>query len=388
MKYIYKNIKSFVQNNILFFCLFIICQITSFIVLLFSFGAFQNFKIIKNQTIEQTSFEICFGNLIEQFRYDDGSIHCTGDGSVDNGSVKKLLDLLDEKTLEELELIEYFPYFNNTDLKFAEEYDHLPVAFRLKYLKDEKTLAPYGSSSVSSGVPLTYEEFMQGSNKITLPCDYSQEYLGADVIIADKHYVVCGIETMDDFIGMSYFNSPNDIDGIENISFYFNDLATKSAYNDIADACKEVYGDYAYIPKIETVSSDKLPFYNSIMAVSVLLALLSAVTLMLLYKYVLQKRSRTIAILRLNGCSKGKSRRICIAEIIIISLICAAIAYALYFGFLIHGLSHYLIYIKAIYSAKNIAVMFAVNVLAVYMVTNIMIVRQLSAKPVEQLKER
>lgn len=375
MKYIYKNIKSFVQNNILFFCLFIICQITSFIVLLFSFGAFQNFKIIKNQTIEQTSFEICFGNLIEQFRYDDGSIHCTGDGSVDNGSVKKLLDLLDEKTLEELELIVYFPYFNNTNLKFAEGYDHISVAFRLKYLKDEKTLAPYGSSSVSSGVPLTYEEFMQGSNKITLPCDYSQEYLGADVIIADKHYVVCGIETMDDFIGMSYFNSPNDIDGIENISFYFNDLATKSAY-------------YAYIPKIETVSSDKLPFYNSIMAVSVLLALLSAVTLMLLYKYVLQKRSRTIAILRLNGCSKGKSRRICIAEIIIISLICAAIAYALYFGFLIHGLSHYLIYIKAVYSAKNIAVMFAVNVFAAYMVTNIMIVRQLSAKPVDQLKER
>jgi hypothetical protein len=375
MKYIYKNIKSFVQNNILFFCLFIICQITSFIVLLFSFGAFQNFKIIKNQTIEQTSFEICFGNLIEQFRYDDGSICCTGDGSVDNGSVKKLLDLLDEKTLEELELIVYFPYFNNTNLKFAEGYDHISVAFRLKYLKDEKTLAPYGSSSVSSGVPLTYEEFMQGSNKITLPCDYSQEYLGADVIIADKHYVVCGIETMDDFIGMSYFNSPNDIDGIENISFYFNDLATKSAY-------------YAYIPKIETVSSDKLPFYNSIMAVSVLLALLSAVTLMLLYKYVLQKRSRTIAILRLNGCSKGKSRRICIAEIIIISLICAAIAYALYFGFLIHGLSHYLIYIKAVYSAKNIAVMFAVNVFAAYMVTNIMIVRQLSAKPVDQLKER
>lgn len=375
MKYIYKNIKSFVQNNILFFCLFIICQITSFIVLLFSFGAFQNCKIIKNQTIEQTSFEICFGNLIEQFRYDDGSICCTGDGSVDNGSVKKLLDLLDEKTLEELELIVYFPYFNNTNLKFAEGYDHISVAFRLKYLKDEKTLAPYGSSSVSSGVPLTYEEFMQGSNKITLPCDYSQEYLGADVIIADKHYVVCGIETMDDFIGMSYFNSPNDIDGIENISFYFNDLATKSAY-------------YAYIPKIETVSSDKLPFYNSIMAVSVLLALLSAVTLMLLYKYVLQKRSRTIAILRLNGCSKGKSRRICIAEIIIISLICAAIAYALYFGFLIHGLSHYLIYIKAVYSAKNIAVMFAVNVFAAYMVTNIMIVRQLSAKPVDQLKER
>lgn len=388
MKYIYKNIKSFVQNNILFFCLFIICQITSFIVLLFSFGAFQNFKIIKNQTIEQTSFEICFGNLIEQFRYDDGSIHCTGDGSVDNGSVKKLLDLLDEKTLEELELIEYFPYFNNTDLKFAEEYDHLPVAFRLKYLKDEKTLAPYGSSSVSSGVPLTYEEFMQGSNKITLPCDYSQEYIGSDVIIADKHYVVCGIETMDDFIGMSYFNSPDDIDGIESIIFDFNALATKSAYNDITDACKEVYGDYAYVPKIETVSSDKLPFYNSIMAVSVLLALLSAVTLMLLYKYVLQKRSRTIAILRLNGCSKGKSRRICIAEIIIISLICAVIAYALYFGFLIHVLSHYLIYIKAVYSTKNIAVMFAVNVLAVYMVTNIMIVRQLSAKPVEQLKER
>lgn len=57
------------------------------------------------------------------------------------------------------------------------------------------------------------------------------------------------MEYIDDFISMSYRDSPDDIGGIEYIGFRFNDLATQSAYNDIVDACKEVYGDYAYVPK-------------------------------------------------------------------------------------------------------------------------------------------
>ncbi len=387
MKYIFINIKNFAQKNSLFFCLFIFCQITSFIILLFSFGAFQNSKIVKSQKFEQSSFDICFGNLTETFYYDDGEVNCRGDGSVDNGSVKRLLSMLDEKTLENLMRVNYFSYTDDTDLDFAEGYDYVGIAFRLKYSKDNKTFMQYGTNPVSCGVPLTDEEFVKGSNKITLPCDYNEVYLGTDVTIAGKEYVVCGVEYIDDFISMSYRDSPDDIGGIEYIGFRFNDLATQSAYDDIVDACKEVYGDYAYVPEIETVS-DKLPFYNSIMAVSVMLALLSAVTLMLLYKYILQKRSRTIAILRLHGCSRGKSRRICIAETIIISLMCAAVAYVLYFGFIIHALSRFLIYIEAVYSPKNIVIIFAVNILAAYIVTNIMIMCQLSVGPVNQLRER
>jgi hypothetical protein len=300
MKYIFLNIKNFAVKNRLFFILFVICQITSFTVLFFSFGAFQNFKIVKNRGLEQSSFEIAFGNITEEGTYDDGSVYCIGDGSVDNGSVKKLIGALDESTCRHLKLIFYSANTDDTNLEIADSYENLNVAFRLKYSESDKNFVRYGNSSVKAGKPLTVSEYMDGSNKITLPCDYDESYLGENVTIAGENYIVSGINYLDDNTEMSYYSSPDGLDGIENISFDFKNVASLEDYNNISAACKEVFGDYAHLPKIDTVS-DKLPFYNSIMAVSVMLALLSAVTLMILYKLYPAKTQQ-------NNCDFAASR--------------------------------------------------------------------------------
>lgn len=88
--------------------------------------------------------------------------------------------------------VNYFSYTDDTDLDFAEGYDYVGIAFRLKYSKDNKTFMQYGTNSVSCGVPLTDEEFVKGSNKITLPCDYNEVYLGTDVTIAVRNMLSAG----------------------------------------------------------------------------------------------------------------------------------------------------------------------------------------------------
>lgn len=384
MNYIIKNIKNFFQTNRLFFILFMICQITSFIVLMFSFGAFQNFKLMKKQGNKQTSFQICFGKVIDEGEYEDGTVYCLGDGSVDNGSVKKFLGALNENTCKNLKLIFYYLNTADIDKSLSESGDTLGIAFRMKYSESDRAFVRYGNSSVSIGEILTDKDFSD-SRKITLPSGYSENYIGQTVAIAGENYTVSGINYIDDFVEMPYTNSPDGLQGIENISIMFKNIATQKDYDDITSACRYAFGDYAHLPKIETVS-DKLPFYNSIMAVSVMLALISAVTLMMLYKYILQQRSKTIAVFRLLGCTKAKARKICIAEVMLISIICAAAAYGLYFGLLTDILSRYLIYIKSVYSIRNIAVIFTINIATVYVFASVIISAQLRLKTVEQIK--
>ena len=44
MKYVFINLKNFAVKNVLIFILFIVCAVTDVLIILFSHGAFQNFK--------------------------------------------------------------------------------------------------------------------------------------------------------------------------------------------------------------------------------------------------------------------------------------------------------------------------------------------------------
>lgn len=389
MKYVFVNLRNFAKNNKLFFVLFVACQIISFIVLLFSFGAYQNSEILKNQKIKNTEFIMCFGNLVEEIRdKDSGEVHCVGDGAVDQNSVKRFLELLDKNTLESIKIIFYEAYDEDLYLDTYNDAENkgFEILFRMKYSKENDCFEQAGMPSVSSGATLSNKEYVEGSSNITLPMNCLESSLGKQVTIKGKTYTATGIDFIDEGITMSYYNTPDELDGIEYIDFIFNDLATKSAYDDIVKCSREVFGDYAYIPKVETVSDDP-PFYNSLMILSILLAILSAVTIMLLYKYILQKRSRVTAILRLCGCSRRKAGRICTAEILLLSTVCAAAAYAIYFGIIVNAVLPYLIYIKYVYSAKNCAVIFLINIAAVFVFTKILIMGELRKSPNALLKK-
>lgn len=165
-----------------------------------------------------------------------------------------------------------------------------------------------------------------------------------------------------------------------------NNVISQKAYNDIETSLKEVFGDYAFIPKVDTINT-KLPFYNSIMLISVILTCLAAITLSLLFRYILSTRSKTISIFRVCGCTKVNVRRIFISEVMITSLVSFFIAVVAYFGIAVNKLKSSLVYIDIVYGLKNCVILSVVYFLCIYIVLKAMIFFTLLKSPVTQMKQ-
>ena len=94
MYYTIKNIRNFAKNNTIIFVLFLLCQFTASFIILFSFGAFQNFKLLKNKNLKQSDLIIQFGNVIDKYE-EDGNKYYICDSSTTNKKIKELVLSID-----------------------------------------------------------------------------------------------------------------------------------------------------------------------------------------------------------------------------------------------------------------------------------------------------
>ena len=68
MKYVFINLKNFAVKNVLIFILFIVCAVTDVLIILFSHGAFQNFKASKDFEKQKKyvfNYTFSFGDIID-----------------------------------------------------------------------------------------------------------------------------------------------------------------------------------------------------------------------------------------------------------------------------------------------------------------------------------
>ncbi len=389
MKYTIKNLKCFAKENTLIFILFIFCEFAAAFILFLSFGTYQNFKLVKNSDIHKSDIVIGFGNVVDETKFND-EVFFEGDGSVDNSDVKKFLSLLSDDTLNEIDSVVYsvlvYDYTGNEN--FGGE--PLGICFRLEYSQNDKKFVPYdtafNNSPVLYGKGMSLEDYNSGEKNMVLPYYYSDEYIGQEMLINGESYNIIGVDSVDDFAVIPYINSPDSLGNISNIYFMTNNVISQTAYNDIKTSLKEVFGDYAFIPEVDTIST-KLPFYNSIMLISVILTCLAAITLSLLFRYILSTRSRTISILRICGCTNLKVRRIFISEVMLTSLVSFFITVIIYFKIATNELKGSLVYIDIVYSLKNCAILSVVYFLCIYIVLKIMIFITLLKTPVTQIKQ-
>ncbi len=393
MIYLIKNLKSFAVNNTSMFALFLFCQITVVIVLLFSYGTIQNFELVKKENGKPFSFEVTFGEDAE-WHYDKEyrEIYNISESlePVDNKSVKEFLNAIDEKTLSKISELFYFAedvdaYIIEGNEVSNELIKEASVGFWLTYSKKDKQFHPYDvafGNTPAIGKVISEEDFVKGRNQALLPEGYIESETGKTVVINGIEYEITGIQLNDDSILIPYIGSPNDLDGIYSIHLDFSSAISDDDYESIKNAAVSVYGGKALLPDIETISSD-LPFYDSIIAVAFFLALIAAVTLMILYRYILEKRKRTIAIFRLNGCTKQKITAMLILEVVVITVICTAVSTALYFGCITEHLKGIFTYITQVYNAKNVARLLLIELVSVAVVNAVMIGVQLNKAPIE-----
>ena len=99
----------------------------------------------------------------------------------------------------------------------------------------------------------------------------------------------------------------------------FKQPLTNRQRDDISECIKQTLGESFYLEDIRFTDVTDLGYYSSIIAVSLLIAAVSAINISILYSFLLEKRSRDLAVLRICGLSKGKAVMSYLLECIIIN---------------------------------------------------------------------
>lgn len=367
MKYIFNNIKLLFQKNKTIFFLIILCEVVSSFIILFSYGAYYNYKIMKNiGTYDlNSSLDISFDE--KSIKIDD---------------LVKTLDKISGTVLADCQVIFFWTdsYDNslNEDISlfFVMEYDN-----GFKYYNERKF-----NMVVTDGQFITDEDYKEGKHKIMIPESYKDVKIGDYINVNGTSYeVVCKLQYQSDFY-IPIKNAPNDLK-IQDISFSPNGIMKLSNYNKITEAFKSGFGNDVLIPEIDTFN-DGLDYYNSLSMIIIIITVLSSITLMIVFLFVLEMRKKEFAIFRMCGCTRKRIVFIYTMEIFFTSLISFCITAAIYFISIIDKLSNYLEYMKSAYSLKSVLWLALIYLTTIIIVTLSTVLVKISKTPISQFKRR
>lgn len=440
MRYIFKNIVSTVAKTPLLAFLIVLCLVSSTFAILYSNGSFQNYE---HQRTINNEFRLYdeYGSLITTLTIelrDENNERINGTV----GELRQVMDMLSDETKEgfigfffyldmgieekptELEAIKEYilrneitDYLNadgSVDLdNLCDTVDHYiqngkpvnelfltDVAIRIEYHKDTKEYGVYSeyakNRTVLAGRGLSDNDYRKGQYIMTvdenypglLEVDSYSEAVGREFELFGKTYKIVGV-TEDTFGYEVPFDTIPDSADYRSFSITINDgMITTPVYDELCDALRSVYGDKVVIPEIKTADVTDVNFYTTLMWVSVLIAVISAINIAILFRYILNTRKKELSIMRICGCTKGRARRMYVGEILLVSsavyVICALIFSQLVLPYLVRFYEN----IMDVYNFKAYAIMYAVYIAAIYITVNIMTVIYLHSAPAAMLKER
>lgn len=248
------------------------------------------------------------------------------------------------------------------------------------------------------GRMITDEEENKGANVTCIcvsnvgePTEQMQVLLEGDdtlVFRSVSYEVVGGSATALDSMIIPFQAVPDDFVYDDVVIFTFDGVLTRATYNDIVTTASIYMPDALTFPELNLSDNDTISIFDNIIAIAILISIFSALNFVLLYQFILKKRTHDMAILRVCGC--GKLRLFCmyIGECLCISIPFYLIGTALYYLLLRFVLQSIYPYISEVHSFKMYIMIFAIYILAVVLVVAIMILSHINKSIVGQLKEK
>ncbi|MDR0918479.1 MAG: hypothetical protein LBM93_04425, partial [Oscillospiraceae bacterium] len=142
------------------------------------------------------------------------------------------------------------------------------------------------------------------------------------ITIQGEEYKVLGYAPMNNSIPFLSVHPETEISGQIEISPSdgYDTLFTHEQYKRIRELFQSKLGDLVNMPALNFPDTDAYYLYNTIIIISILISVVSALIIALLYNYILIKRHRTLTIFRICGCTRGKLVVMYLAECLLISV--------------------------------------------------------------------
>lgn len=301
IKYVIKNIGTFVKNETAIFVITIFCILTSSFILNFSYGLYRNYQTaVHEKTYELTNYiseapentklDMTVGELrqyVESLSSDTANrittIYCT----TSFGALKgyKLPEYFDQyiRTDTLYRDGEFFSSFSNLEVWKSEGY------ITGRYISDEEE---------KTGAYVTVIPAFDSFNKPT------EAEIGDTIELFGQGYKVIGKHTLGTRSPkIPFVNVPQELK-LGGFGFKFDAPITRAAYNDLKDTADRVLPGKLAFPELQLPDDDTLRLYNNIILISAFVAVLSAMNFSMLYLFILDKRKNALAVMCVCGARR------------------------------------------------------------------------------------
>ena len=170
--------------------------------------------------------------------------------------------------------------------------------------------------------------------------------------------------------------------------FEFYEPVTKSQYNDLA-ACLEAYtAGRATLPPMEFTEVSEIYYYRTILLISAVIAVLAAVNMAILYKYILERRAKTIVIFRICGSSLLRMCGMYICECMLAVIPLFALTELFYHTVIMPKLCTVFEYMESAYSLNIYLYIFVIYIVISFIVLLIMMIGSLRKQSLIEQKAK
>ena len=399
MRYLFKNIAQFIKHSKVIFAVFVICEITSLMLMIFSYGIYQNYsqqvkEIASNEPIEEE---------MEWLRFNFSS-DINEDNPITNETVFAFMNELSDTIGDKIGNV----YFKSKDydmsLSYNKGWEMTDIGHNLKvngewYSGRYLNRKDYDNAAKVCVAPIEcYKEVDDevGYDDEMSPKDFKYQAYDKD----GKKYIDLPIGTFEvvgfykSFSGLNYIpysTLPLDAKIISLPSLEIKQILFQDEYNGVVNLYEKYFGDHITSDDesdMPVYDEEVLKTFKTKMTISIIIAIISSINIAALFKFVIELRRRQMSIFRINGCTKNKLRRMMIFEMMFYSIVNAAICVTVFHLFILPKLAKIFPYISLAYTPKGYALLIAIYLAITYIIQNIMIILSVSHSPVKMLKVR
>jgi|GEM_PF-1235345 len=397
LKYIFKNLKSQFTKQGVISLLLVVNIVVSALVICFSYGLYQNYNMFMEGYNDEAPKILCIKANPGYITYDEYKTPFSG---VTFGMALEFSRNLSNDTCEKIDNIFFMSPFESKEMfdigYGAFEFTYKPINGSIvntqfpmdSYDRGDKiVLVPWGAlirGENDNSIDSNYEfvPTFQGFNECkpsTIPISSdstSIEINGEEYTII--HGIDLGKEKNTSMSIISPASVPQDAfirySETRFITIVYKNNVDSESYMEIIDAVSATMGDVAYVENIEIQEEQEIYYYKTIILISVVIAILAAINMAILYRYILEKRSSELAIFRICGCSKAKAVMSYLIECMLINAPLFALTQLCYHKLIMPKLSDLFPHMQGAYSFKLYAAIFGIYVVASLVVMLIMIV--------------
>ena len=401
MRYLFRNIIQFVKHSKVIFAVFVICEITSLMLIIFSYGIYQNYSqqvkdIASNEPIEEQMEWLSFdfssdisednpvsNETVYSFLTELGDTFGDKIGSVDFNCNGYYIDLSYNNGWQMYDIGHNFEidgvwysgrYLNREDYDNAAKVCVAPVEC-YKEIDDE-----YGYEYDDGVSPKDYDYQAydkDGKVYIDLP-EGTFEVVGFYKQLFDKYYIPYTVLPLDakvtslPYVSLKQVLYQDEYHSAVNLFYkYFGDRITSDDNSDMP-----VYD-------VELIRN-----FRTKMTISIIIAIISSINIAALFKFVIELRRKQMSIFRINGCTKNKLRRMLILEMLFYSIVNSVVCISIFHFVILPKIADMFPYISIAYTLKGYGLLILIYLAVTYIIQNIMIISSISRSPVKMLKVR